>query len=57
MEGRMKVTRRQGRKWKKLLDDFKKRRGYLKLKEEVSDCTVWRIHFGRGCGRVIKQIT
>ena len=33
----MKVTRRQGRRCKKLLDDLKDRRGYSHLKEEALD--------------------
>ena len=36
------MTRRQGRRRKKLLDDLKDRRGYSHLKEEALDRTVWR---------------
>ena len=32
----------------------KETRGYQKLKEEKLDCTVWRIHFGRGYGPFFK---
>jgi len=53
----MEVTRRQGRRCKKLLDDLKDRRGYYHLKEEVLDCTVWRNHFGGGFEPVVRQNT
>jgi len=39
------------------LDDLKERRGYSHLKEEALDRTVWRAHFGRGFGRVVRQTT
>jgi hypothetical protein len=48
------VTERRGRRSKQLLDGFKKKRGYLKLKEETVDHTVWRNGFGRGCGTVVR---
>jgi len=51
------VTRRQGRRLKKLLDDLKDRRGYSHLKEEALDRTVWRNRFGRGDGLVVRQNT
>jgi len=38
----MEVTRRQGRRCKKLLDDLKDRRGYSHLKEEALGHTIWR---------------
>jgi len=47
------VTRRQGRRRKKLLDDLKDRRGYCELKEEALDRTVWRNRFARGIGPVV----
>ena len=40
------VTRRRGRRRRKLLDDFKESRGYSQLKEEALDRTVWRAGFG-----------
>jgi hypothetical protein len=49
------VTGRKGRRRRKLLDDLKVRRGYSHLKEEALDCTVWRAHFGRGFGPVVRQ--
>ena len=51
--GQIEVTRRRGRRRKKLLDDFKDRRGYCQLKEEALDCTMWRNRFGRGFGPVV----
>jgi hypothetical protein len=53
----IKVTGRQGRRRRKLLDDLKKRRGYSRLKEEALDRTMWRARFGRGFGPVVRQIT
>jgi len=57
LKGDMEVTRRQGRRRKKLLDGLKDRRGYSHLKEEALDCTMWRAHFGRGFGLVVRQTT
>jgi len=51
------VTRRRGRRRKKLLDDLKDRRGYCQLKEEALDRPVWKNRFGRGFGPVVWQIT
>ena len=60
-EGKMhrgiEVTGRQGRRRRKLLDDVKERRGYSHSKEEALDRTMWRAHFGRGFGPVIRQTT
>jgi len=50
------VTRRRGRRRKKLLDDLNERRGYCQLKEEASDRAMWRNHFGWGFGPVAWQI-
>jgi len=50
------VTGRQGRRCRELLDDLKERRGYSHLKEEALDSTMWRAHFGRGFGPVVRQI-
>ena len=57
IKGEMYVTRRQGRRCKKLLDDLKDRRGYSHLKEEALDRTMWRKRFGRGFGPVVRQTT
>ena len=51
------MTRRQGRRRRKLLDDLKERRGYSHLKEEALDRPVWRARFGRGFGHVVRQTT
>ena len=51
------MTRRRGRRRKKLLDDLKDRTGYCELKEEALDRTMWRNRFGRGFGPVVWQIT
>ena len=51
------MTGKRGRKRRKLLDDFKKRRGYSQLKEESLDRTMWRARFGRGFGPVVRQTT
>jgi len=40
IKGQVEVTRRQGRRRKKLLDELKDRRGYCELKEEALDRTV-----------------
>jgi hypothetical protein len=55
IQGRIEVTRRQGRKRRKLLHGLKERRGYSHLKEEVLDRTMWRGRFGRGFGPVVRQ--
>jgi hypothetical protein len=57
IKGEMEVTRKRGRRRKKLLDDLKVRRGYSYLKEEALDHTVWRNRFGRGFGPVVRQNT
>jgi hypothetical protein len=54
IKGEMEVTRRRGRRHKKLLDDLKDKRGYCHLKAEAPDHTMWRNHFGTGFGPVIK---
>ena len=40
IKGQIEVTRRRGRRRKKLLDDLKDRRGYCQLKEEALDRTL-----------------
>ena len=57
IKGQIEVTRRRGRRRKKLLDDRKDRRGYCKLKEEALDRTMWRNRFGKSFGPVVWQIT
>jgi hypothetical protein len=57
IEGKIKrqieVTRRRGRRRKKLLDDLKDRREYCQLKEEAVDRTMWRNRLERGFGPVV----
>jgi hypothetical protein len=53
----MEVTRRRGRRRKKLLDDLKNRRGYSHLKEEALDRTMWRNRFRGDFGPVVRQNT
>ena len=52
-KGQIEVTRRRGRRCKKLLDDLKDKRGYCQLKEEALDRTMWGNRFGRGFGPVV----
>jgi len=58
IEGKIKwgiqVTGRRGRRRRKLLDDHKENRGYSHSKEEALDRTMWRAHFGRGFGPVLR---
>ena len=53
IKGQIEVSRRRGRRRKKLLDDIKERRGYCQLKEEALDRTTWRNRFGRSFGPVV----
>ena len=53
IKGQIEVTRRQGRRRKKLLDDLKDRRGYCELKEEALHRTMWRNRFAKDFGRVV----
>ena len=52
----MEVTRRRGRRCRKLLDDRKNRRGYSHSKVEALDRTMWRNHFG-GCFEPVARQT
>ena len=56
IKGEMDVTRRRGRRRKKLLDDLKDRRGYCHLKEKALDRTMWRNRFGGGFGPVVRLL-
>ena len=51
------MTRRRGRRRKKLLDDLKDTIGYSHLKKKAIDLTVWRNRFGGGFGSVVRQNT
>ena len=53
----MEVTRRRGRRRKKLLDDLKDRRGYSHLKEKALDRSMWRNRFEGGFGPIVRQNT
>jgi hypothetical protein len=57
INGDMEVTRRRGRRRKKLLDDLTERRGYSHLKEEALDRTMWRNRFRGGFEPVVRQNT
>jgi hypothetical protein len=57
IQGRIEVTGRRGRRCRKLLDDLKERKRYSHLKEKALDRTMWRAHFGRGFGPVVRQTT
>ena len=57
IKGEMEVTRRRGRRRKKLLDDLKDRRGYSHLTEKALDRTMWRSRFGGGFGHFARQNT
>ena len=57
VKGELEVTRRQGRRRKKLLDDLKDRRGYSHLKGEALARPIWRNRFGGGLGPVVRQNT
>ncbi|PNF43845.1 hypothetical protein B7P43_G06049 [Cryptotermes secundus] len=53
IDGRIEVTRRRGRRRKKMLDDLGDRRGYCHLKEKALDRIKWRNCFERDCGPVV----
>jgi hypothetical protein len=57
IKGETEVTRRRGRRRKKLLDDLKDRRGHSHLNEETLERTMWRNRFGGGFGPVVRQNT
>jgi len=57
IKGEMEVTRRRGRRRKKLLDGLKDRIWYSNLKEGTLDRTMWRNRFGGGFGPVVRQNT
>ena len=57
IKGEMELTRRRGRRRKKLLDDLKDRRGYSQLKEEALDRTMWRNRCGGSFEPVVRQNT
>jgi hypothetical protein len=56
IKGEMEVTRRRGRRLKKVLDDIKERRRYSHMMIENLDRTVWRNRFRGGFVPVVRQI-
>ena len=56
-ERKFSLAARQGRRRKQLPDDLNERRGYLKLKEEALDRTLWRTCFGKDYGSVVIERT
>jgi hypothetical protein len=57
IKGGIYVTRKRGRRLRKLLDDLKGRRGSSHLKEGAIDRTMWTACVGRGFGPVVSQTT
>ena len=57
IKGEMEMSRRRGRRRKKLLDGLKDRRGYSHLKEEALNRTMWRNRFGVGFEPVVRRNT
>ena len=55
IQRKIEETGRLGRRRKQLLDDLKKKTGYLKLKEEVIDRSVWRTGMGSGYETAVRQ--
>jgi len=55
-EGRIEVTGRRGRRHEQLLADLKEKRGYCKLKQEVTDLILWRTCFVKGYRLFVRQI-
>jgi len=51
------VTRRWGRRRRKLLDDLRDRIRYSYLKEKALDRTKWRNRFGGGFEPIVRQNT
>jgi hypothetical protein len=57
IEGKIRGTRKRGRRHKQPLDDLKEVRSSWKLKDEAQDRTLWGTQFGRGYGPVARQTT
>ena len=53
--GGIEVRGGRGRRRRQLLDGFKEKMEYCKLKEEALDRTRWRTGCGRSCGHVARQ--
>jgi hypothetical protein len=54
IEGKIEGVGRQGKRCKQVLGDLKEMRIYWKLKKGALDCNLWRTHFERGNGPVIR---
>ena len=54
IQGRIKVMERRGKIRKQVLDDLRELRGYLKLRQEALDRTLWRTSFERDYGPVVR---
>jgi len=52
---RTEVMGRRGRRRNQLLDELKEKTGYLELKEDTLDRTLWRKRSGRVYGLVVTQ--
>jgi len=50
----MEEQRRRGRRYKQLFDNLKKKVRYWNLKEKALELILWRNHFGRGHGSVVR---
>jgi len=53
--GIIKVIRSGGRRCKQLLDDFKEKRGYWKIKEVALSRNLWKTRFGRVHEPVVRE--
>jgi len=49
------VIRSGGRRCKQLLDDFKEKRGYWKIKEVALSRNLWKTRFGRVHEPVVRE--
>ena len=54
---RVEGTGRHGIRCKQLLDDYKEKRGYCKLKEKALNCTLWRTRYGAGVRQTIEWVS
>jgi hypothetical protein len=57
IEGMIEETGRRRGSRKKLLDGFKEKGGYWKLREEQVDFTLWKIRLEISYGPVVRQAT
>ena len=55
VEEQIEVTKRPGRRSKRLLGNLQEKRRFLKLKSEALDRRLWRTHFRKGYGPVAKE--